>query len=135
METLNAALLNDSHGAIISPTAHVVVPAGWYLAVDGMLAKLADLPTDIRAFLIVVGIYPSDNTGLLVVDIGANPDFMAPGGIEQVAAIVKQCRDLCAWSCVNTGDHGWLVHSKSGPRVLCPECQRNENMEVKCHAV
>lgn len=135
METLTAALLNETHGAIISPDADIDVPVGWYVAVDNMLGKLADLPTAIRAYLIVVDIVPDDETGLLDVALTANPRLMPSGGIEQVQDIVKAARDLCAWSCVNDGAHGWLVQSKSGPRVLCPECQANEGLEVKCYEV
>lgn len=135
METLTAALLNDKHGAIISPGGDVRVPVGWHAAVDDMLSKLADLPTDIRAFMMVVGIAPDDETGLLEVVIAANPDLMSPGGSAQVQAIVKDARDLCAWSCVNGGAHGWLVRTKLGPRVLCPDCQVEAGLEVKCYEV
>lgn len=135
METLTAALLNEVHGAVISPRADVVVPAGWYVSVDNMLGKLAALPAEVRAYLIVVSIAPDDETGLLEVVLAANSELMAHGGIEQVQGIVKAARDLCAWSCVNEGAHGWLVRTKSGPRVLCPECQAQEGLEVKCHEV
>ena len=123
----------ERHGAIISPRAEVDIPMGWLPAVDDMLTRIAALPTDIRAFLIVVGIFRDPETALLDVAIGASPEHMPAGGMETVDGIVQNTRNLLAWTCETDGHEGWLVHGKTGPTILCPACQRNLGIEVHCH--
>jgi hypothetical protein len=129
METLNAIVLNEKFGSVILPTSTVEVPMGWFSAVDTMLDRLAKLPTDIRAFLVVVGIYPGDD-GLLHVDLVAHPKLEGSDGWATVEGIIRDAQDLAAWSCVNDGEEGWIVSpSKGMPRPLCPDCQYASGMK------
>jgi hypothetical protein len=135
MEKLTAAVLNKKHGAIIMIGAHVRVPFGWYLLVDAMLAKLADLPTEVRAFLIVQGI-AIDADGLLSVSIAAATDLISSEGWAQVEAIVSEARSAAAWTCVKDRREAWIVSPPRGrPRPLCRECQQEAGLKPVCHAV
>jgi hypothetical protein len=128
-----AETYNARHGSIISPRADVDVPMGWLPDVDKMLARLAILPTEIRAFLIIVGICRDDETGLLEVAIGAATECMPVGGMNVVDGIVQDARNIMAWTCETEGNEGWLVHRKTGPTILCPTCQKSAGIEVRCY--
>ncbi|WP_331373426.1 hypothetical protein [Sinorhizobium chiapasense] len=81
--------LNELYGAIISPAASVVIPEHWMPAVHEALAAFRDLPTDIRAFMIVTGIRDCDG---LVFDVGAVPHLMPPDGLTRIGEIVESAR-------------------------------------------
>lgn len=132
MEKMTAVVLNAKHGAIISPDALVKVPFGWTNLVSRMLTKLEDLPTDIRAFLIVT-VVRIDDDGLLDVGLMASPPHMSLGGWEQVEDIVADARNEAAWSCVKDHRPGWIVHLPKGhPKPLCPECQESAGLKPEC---
>ncbi len=82
---MTADELNHIYGAIISPTAAVAVPEQWMPAVHEALAAFRDLPTDVRALMIVTGI--RDNDGL-VIEIGAVPELMPMDGLKRIGEIV-----------------------------------------------
>jgi hypothetical protein len=133
MEKLTAAVLNKKHGAIIMVGARVNVPFGWYLLVDRMLAQLADLPTNVRAFLIVQGV-AVDGDGQLAVSIAAATDLISPDGWAAVDAIVAEARSTAAWTCVRDRKEAWIVSPSRGrPRPLCRECQQSAGLKVECH--
>ncbi|WCJ62807.1 hypothetical protein [Agrobacterium tumefaciens] len=78
--------LNELYGAIIAPTASVSVPDAWLTAIHDALAAFRDLPTDIRAFMIVTGIRAENG---LVIEIGGVPDLMPPDGLQRIGEIVE----------------------------------------------
>jgi hypothetical protein len=133
MEKFTAAILNKKHGAIIMPDAHICVPFGWHSIVSRMLTRVEELPTDIRAFLIVSAVQ-IDTDGLLNVGMVASPPHMPPGGWEQVEDIIADARNEAAWSCIRDHRPAWIVHTGKGfPRPLCPECQQSAGLKVECH--
>jgi hypothetical protein len=132
MEELTAAILSDKFGGLINPRAVVAVPFGWHMIVYSALEKLDNLPSSIRAFMLVEGIV-ADEHGLLQVVLAAAAEYWPEGAAETVAGIIKDARNLAAWSCVSDGNPGWLVHVKGRPRVLCPECQEKSSLEVRRH--
>lgn len=77
--------LNKLYGAIITPDAQVQVPEAWMPATHVALAAFHDLPTEVRAFMIVTGIRDSDG---LVIEIGAVPDLMPADGLQRIGEIV-----------------------------------------------
>lgn len=78
--------LNKLYGSIISPTTSVSVPDAWLPAIHEALAALRDLPTNVRAFMIVTGIRDRDG---LVFEVRAVPDFMPPDGLKRIGEIVE----------------------------------------------
>lgn len=132
MEKFTALVLNGKHGNIIMPDAAICVPFGWHSIISRMLARIEELPTDIRAFLIVSAIRIDDD-GLLDVGLMASPPHMSAGGWEQVEGIIADARTECAWSCVLDHSPAWIVHPPKGrPRPLCPECQEAAGIQVVC---
>lgn len=132
MEELTAVVLNKTFGTMISPDAHVRVPWGWYRLVKEMMTKLADLPTEVRAFMIVQGV-AIDANGMLAVSIAAATDHVSAEGWAAVEGIVADARAEAAWTCVRDRKEGWLVSPPRGrPRPLCPACQQEIGMKVKC---
>lgn len=81
--------LNELYGAIISPAAAVSVPEHWMPAIHDALAAFRDLPTDVRAFMIVTGIRDCDG---LVFDVGAVPHLMPTDGLTRIGEIVEAAR-------------------------------------------
>lgn len=55
-------------------------------SVHDALATLRDLPSSIRAFMIVVGIRAENG---LVIEIGATPHLMPEGGLKRIGDIVE----------------------------------------------
>ena len=132
MEEMTAVVINARHGAIIMPDAEVRVPFGWTNLVGRMLTRIEDLPTEIRAFLIVSAITVDDD-GLLDVRVMASPPHMPEGGLQTVEDIIADARNEAAWSCVTDHKPGWIVRTRKGfPRPLCPECQEGAGVTVKC---
>jgi hypothetical protein len=123
MDTLNAQLLNDAYGSVIMPDARCSVPFGWFSAVDTMMKALHDLPTDVRAYLMVTGIYRRAD-GLLGVDTMMLEDYMPVGGRQFVEDIVQRAVTLTTWTCVKDGRPGWWssVPGK-GASIRCACCQ------------
>ncbi len=78
--------LNELYGSIIAPTASVSVPDAWLPAIHKALAAFSDLPTNVRAFMIVTGIRDSEG---LVFDLGAVPHLMPSDGLQRIADIVE----------------------------------------------
>ena len=133
MEEMTAVVLNAKHGAIIMPDAHLKVPFGWTSIVGRMLSRIAELPTTIRAFLMITGIEQGPD-GLLHIDLHVIPNMMESGGMAQVEGIIKEARDEAAWTCVRDHKPGWIVHTKRGfPRPMCPACQEAAGLTPECH--
>ncbi|CUW88486.1 MULTISPECIES: hypothetical protein [Rhizobium/Agrobacterium group] len=82
---MTADELNHIYGAIISPSAAIDIPEHWFPAIHEALAAFRDLPSSIRAFMIVTGIRDSDG---LVIEIGAVPDLMPADGLQRIGEIV-----------------------------------------------
>jgi hypothetical protein len=78
--------LNALYGCMISPTAHVAVPDEWLPAVHTAMQELCDLPTEIRAYVIVVGI-GRDAEGDLRIEVGAAREYITNAGMQKVWAI------------------------------------------------
>ncbi|AMD59379.1 hypothetical protein AWN88_13985 [Agrobacterium tumefaciens] len=81
--------LNGMYGAIISPSAAVAIPEHWMPAVHAALAAFRDLPTDVRAFMIVTGIRAENG---LIIELGGVPDLMPPDGLERISEIVLKAQ-------------------------------------------
>ena len=134
MEEMTAVVLNARHGAIIMPDATINVPFGWTALVGRMLTKIEELPSEIRAYLMVTGIVIDEN-GLLDVHVFASPPHMPEGGWEQVEDIIADARNEAAWSCIRDHRPAWIVRPpKGGPRPLCPECQQAAGLTPECHS-
>jgi hypothetical protein len=78
--------LNALYGAMISPNAHVAVPDEWMPSIHTAMQEFADLPTEIRAFVIVLGI-GRDAEGDLRIEIGAANGYISNVGMQRVYAI------------------------------------------------
>jgi hypothetical protein len=78
--------MNAIYGAMISPDAHVAVPDEWMPAIHVAMQELCDLPTEIRAFVIVLGI-TTDAEGDLRIEVGAANGFITNVGMQRVYAI------------------------------------------------
>lgn len=78
--------LNAMYGAMISPAAHVTVPDEWMPAIHTAMQEFVDLPAEIRAFVIVLGI-TTDAEGDLRIEVGAANGFITNVGMQQVYAI------------------------------------------------
>jgi hypothetical protein len=130
MEELTAVVLHKKFGNILVSDARVDIPWGWHMIVDKMLGRLAELPTNIRCYLIVNGIRIDDD-GLLMTRMVALPDHMPQGGFETVQQIVADARNEAAWTCVShSGEAGWIVRVRTGhPRPLCPACQDRNHIK------
>lgn len=74
------------YGTMISPNAHVAVPDEWLPAIHVAMQELCDLPTEIRAFVIVLGI-TTDAEGDLRIEVGAANGFITNAGMQRVYAI------------------------------------------------
>lgn len=132
MEPLTAAVIRGRFGTLIAPDADIVLSFGWTAICTTMLQKLQDLPSDVRAFLVISGI-GIDEDGLLHVDLIAIPHLMPPGAMSEIEAIIRDARDLAAWSCIRDHKPGWIVHTGKGyPRPLCPECQVAAGLKPEC---
>lgn len=83
---MTADELNELYGAIISPAASVAIPEHWMPAVHDALAAFRDLPSPIRAFMIVLGIRAEDG---LVLEIGAVPHLMPSDGLQRIGEIIE----------------------------------------------
>ncbi|AWM24094.1 hypothetical protein [Sinorhizobium fredii] len=78
---------NRLFGAVISPAARISVSEAWPPAVHDAMSAIRDLPTDVRAFLIVKGIREAD--GHLVFDIAAAPEYMPESGMARLTEIIE----------------------------------------------
>lgn len=92
--------LNHIYGSVISPTAPVDIPDAWLPAVHAALQELEDLPTDVRAFLIVIGIV-RDAEGDLTFRIAGAVEHIASEGMQKVNEIIG--RALAAVEQINKG--------------------------------
>ncbi|MBB4102368.1 hypothetical protein [Allorhizobium borbori] len=92
--------LNHIYGAMISPTAPVDIPDEWLPAVHAAMQELVDLPTDVRAFLIVIGIV-RDAEGDLTFQIAGAVHLIQANGMKQVNEIIG--RALEAVEQINKG--------------------------------
>lgn len=82
---MTAAELNAIYGAMISPDARVSVPEEWMPAVHEAMQAFVDLPTEVRAYIIVVGIIVAD--GDLTFEIAGAVEFLTSPGLAMVRAI------------------------------------------------
>lgn len=82
--------LNKLYGAIITPDAQIAVPAAWMPAVHEALKAFEELPTRVRAFLIVIGIV--EFAGRLEFQIAATPECIGEDGLQMVSDIVERAR-------------------------------------------
>lgn len=89
--------LNAMYGTMISPAAHVAVPDEWLPAIHTAMQEFADLPTEIRAYFIVLGVC-RDAEGDLRIEIGAAREYISNVGMQRVYAICD--RALAATSAI-----------------------------------
>lgn len=89
--------LNALYGTMISPNAHIAVPDAWLPAIHVAMQELCDLPTEIRAYVIVLGI-TTDAEGDLRIEVGAANGFISNVGMQRVYAICD--RALAATSAI-----------------------------------
>lgn len=85
---MTADELNAIYGAMISPDAVVTVPGEWMPAVHEAMQSFVDLPTEVRAFFIVVGI-GMDAEGDLTFSIAGAVQFIGTSGMRQVRGIIE----------------------------------------------
>lgn len=78
--------LNALYGSMISPDAHIAVPDEWLPAIHSAMQEFVDLPTEIRAFVIVLGI-TTDAEGDLRIEVGAAREYITNAGMQKVYAI------------------------------------------------
>lgn len=83
--------LNALYGAMISPDARVDIPNAWLPAVHTAMQELVDLPTEVRAFFIVLAIY-RDSEGDLAFSVGGAVDFIGTAGLREVRAIIEKAQ-------------------------------------------
>lgn len=130
MERLTAGVLHEAFGNVIMPGARIRVPFGWAAIAWEMMQSIHDLPTDIRAYIIVSGIGANED-GLLVVDMLAVDEYLTDDGRKTLRDIVHRAVDRAAWTCERDGAPGWYTSYGPTPRILCAECQyRKEPMHV-----
>jgi hypothetical protein len=85
---MNADQLNELYGAMISPDARVSVPEEWMPAVHEAMQSFVDLPTEVRAYIIVVGIVVAD--GDLTLEIAGAVEYLTSSGLAMVRAITDR---------------------------------------------
>jgi hypothetical protein len=78
--------LNALYGTMISPSARVAIPDEWLPAIHVAMQEFVDLPTEIRAFIIVVGII-TDAEGDLAIQLAVTREYVSDAGMQQVYAI------------------------------------------------
>lgn len=84
---MTAALFNQLYGAVISPAARVSIPHAWLPVVQTAMQEIHDLPTDVRAYLIVMGIV--DEGGELVFEVMACTPFISDDGMRRLKSIIS----------------------------------------------
>lgn len=84
--------LNAIYGAMISPDARVDVPEAWMPAVHAAMQEIVDLPTEVRAFFLVVGIH-RDVEGDLTFSTAGAFNFTTNEGLRMVRDIVSRAQD------------------------------------------
>lgn len=89
--------LNAMYGTMISPAAHVAIPDEWLPAIHVAMQEFVDLPAEIRAFVIILGI-TTDAEGDLRIEVGAANGFITNVGMQRVYAICD--RALAATSAI-----------------------------------
>jgi hypothetical protein len=87
---MTAGEFNIIYGSVIFPGARVSVPASWMPAIHDALAAFRDLPSSVRAFVIVTGILESG--GQLLIEVASVPGAMPEGGMALVEKIVRTAR-------------------------------------------
>lgn len=81
--------MNELYGTMISPDARIAVPDEWLPAVHAAMQELVDLPSDVRAFLIVIGI-DTDAEGDLRFNIAGLLEFLNSDGYALVRSITDR---------------------------------------------
>jgi hypothetical protein len=87
--------MNDLYGAMISPNARISVPETWMPAVHTAMQALCDLPTEVRAYLIVVAITKDTDGRLKVHAVGAT-NLISDDGMKLVEDIIQTAQDAVA---------------------------------------
>lgn len=124
MEGLIARVLSKQYPEILGA---VDVPFGWFHVVKRAADALRDLHPGLR-----IGVVHRDH-GLMRIDVSYEPAEYPDDILDRVLDIVSNARTLSAWTCIDDGHPGWLVHGRKGPVVLCAECQRKHGITVHRH--
>ncbi|MCR6502524.1 hypothetical protein MUO32_26200 [Shinella sp. CPCC 101442] len=81
--------LNAQYGAMISPGARVAVPDEWMPAVHQAMQEFCDLPTEVRAFTIVIGIL-RDAEGDITFQIACARELVSDPGMKLIDDIIAR---------------------------------------------
>ncbi|MBD8663055.1 hypothetical protein IFT59_07285 [Rhizobium sp. CFBP 8752] len=81
--------LNNLYGAMISADARVDVPDAWMPAVHEAMQALVDLPTEVRAYIIVVGI-DTDAEGCLRFSTVGSTQVLTPRNLAMIREITDR---------------------------------------------
>lgn len=83
--------LNQLYGAMISPSARVDIPEAWLPAVHEAMQALCDLPSEVRAFIIVLAI-DRDFDGDLTFHIAGAVQFVNTAGMQMVRDVIERAQ-------------------------------------------
>ncbi len=83
---MNADELNATYGAMISPDAVVSVPEEWMPVVHTAMKAFVDLPSEVRAFIIVIAI-DQDVEGEIRFSVAGAVEFLTSQGLGLVRQI------------------------------------------------
>lgn len=81
--------LNRTYGAMIMPDARVDVPDEWLPAVHEAMQAFVDLPSEVRMFVIVIGIV-RDADGDLTFEVASADDYIGAEGIRLIREITDR---------------------------------------------
>ena len=84
---------NELYGSVVMPGACVSVPTSWLPAIHEAMAAIAALPSEIRAFVMVMAIL--EDQGQLVFEVVALPGAMPDDGVQRLRAIIETAQRAC----------------------------------------
>lgn len=83
--------LNALYGAMISPDARVDIPTAWEPVVHEAMQALVDMPTEVRMYVIVLGILKDDDGDLVFHAAGAT-QYMSDEGVQLLRDIIERAQ-------------------------------------------
>lgn len=135
MEGLISRLIAKQFPETLAEGGAVDVPFGWVHIAKRAVVALRDLNPGLR----VAAVGRKDGMMQIAIDyeptdvIDELESVVVNGTLDKAERIVADAKTLSAWTCVHDGQPGWLVFGRTGPVVLCPDCQRQKGITVRRH--
>ncbi|KQS84848.1 hypothetical protein [Rhizobium sp. Leaf383] len=81
--------LNQIYGSMIMPNARVDVPEEWMPAVHEAMRSFVDLPSEVRMFVIVIGIV-RDAEGDVTFEVASADGYLTEAGFRRIREITDR---------------------------------------------